>query len=333
MAQYSNDHNYLFMTGVIRAFETKMIHAKWVDQLIRADSLNRLVELLRDTGYQDFLGSDDAPYTLDQVLHLRRHWLFRFLDAHAPHQELSELLRLGYDYHNIKILLKERIFEQENAAALVDTGVIDKEQIRNIFSNEDYEALPLFMRKGVLESINTYYTSRHAILVDLIMDRTMYEDLLDRADKTQSRLIVEHVRMAIDLSNLQTAMRAEKMEQDAAFRENLFIPGGEIGLNTLWELLDQGVEGVTTVADEYGLNRISRAAAEYPANPFAIEREADNTLLDHLRPTRFMIGGVEPVFAFGFSIEIELKILGIIIGCKQAGMGPEWMRMRLPEPF
>lgn len=333
MAQYSNDHRYLFMTGVIRACEAKMIHAEWVDQLIRAESLNRMIELLKDTGYQDFLGSDDAPHTLDRVLHLRRHWLFRFLDAHAPHQELSELLRLGYDYHNIKILLKERIFEQENAAALVDTGVIDKEKIRNIFSNEDYEALPLFVRKGVFKAVDAYYTTRHAILVDLIMDRTMYEDLLDHAVKTQSPLIVEHVRMAIDLSNLQTAMRAEKVEQDAASRENLFIPGGEIGLNTLWKLLDQGVEGVTTVADEYGLNRISRAAAEHSTNPFAIEREADNTLLDHLRPTRFMIGGVEPVFAFGFAVEMELKILGIIIGCRQAGMGPEWIRMRLPEPF
>ena len=333
MTQYNNDHRYAFMTGVIRACETKMITKELVDQLIRADSLTKIVELLRNTVYQDFLGNDDASHALERVPHLRKDWLFRFLDAHAPHEELSELLRVGYDYHNIKILLKERIFEQENAAALVDMGTVNREKLMDVFTNENYETLPPFMYKGVVEAVDAYYATRHAILLDLTMDRNMFEDLLDRAKKVESRLLVEHFRMAIDLLNLQTALRAKEMSQETAIRESLFIPGGEIDLDILWALVDGGVKEVAAVAAEFGLDRISRAAAEVPANPFAIERESDNTLLDHLRPTRFLIWGVEPAFSFGFAVEMELKILGIIINCRRAGLSPEWIKKRLPEPF
>ncbi len=333
MTQYNNDHRYLFMTGVIRACETKMITRELVDQLISSDSLTKIVELLRDTVYQDFLGDDDAAHALERVPHLRRDWLFRFMDTHAPHEELTDLLRVGYDYHNIKILLKEKIFEQKNAVALADMGTVNREKLMDIFTNENYESLPPFMRNGVVEAVDAYYATRRVILLDLTMDRNMFEDLLDRAKKIESRLIVEHFRMSIDLLNLQTALRAREVNQETAIRERLFIPGGEIDLDILWALVDGGVEEIAAVAAECGLDRISRAAAEVPANPFAIERESDNTLLDHLRPTRFLIWGVEPAFSFGFAVEMELKILGIIISCRRAGLTPEWIKRRLPEPF
>jgi V/A-type H+-transporting ATPase subunit C len=203
----------------------------------------------------------------------------------------------------------------------------------HIFINGNYESLPPFMRKGVMEAIDAFYMTRRVILIDLFTDRNMFEDLLDRAKKVESRFIVKHFRLAIDLLNLRTALRAREMTHDTAISEYLFIPGGKIALDTLCALVDGGIEEVAAVAIECGLVRISRAVAEYPTNPFAIERESDNALLEHLRPTRFLLWGVEPAFSFGFAVEMELKILGIIMSCRRAGLSPEWIKRRLPEPF
>ena len=328
-----NDHRYAFITGIIRACEAKMLNAERIDQLVQADSPNHIVGILRDTVYREFIGDNAVTNTLSRLPQLRREWLFRLIEDYAFHEELGDLLKVGYDYHNIKILLKERIFEQDNADALVDTGTIGREMLMDIFHNENYASLPPSMRKGVTEAIDAYYTTRRAIIIDLVLDGTLLKDLLERAKRIQCPLIMAHFRLAIDLSNLQTALRARGMEHEAVIKENLFIQGGEIDRPTLEVLMDKGVKEVAAVAAEQGLDRIVRASAEYPTNPFAIERESDNTLLDRLRPARFLLWGMEPVFAFGFAVEMELKILGIIISCRQAGLSPEWIRMRLPEPF
>ena len=65
MGQYNNDHRYVFMTGVIRACETKMITKEITDQLIRADSMAKIFELLKDTVYQNFLGDNDTEYAFE----------------------------------------------------------------------------------------------------------------------------------------------------------------------------------------------------------------------------------------------------------------------------
>ena len=328
-----DDHGYAFLTGIIRACETKMLNTEQVDQLVQADSPDHIAGMLRDTLYQPFIGDEAGANTLPRLSRLRREWLYRLIEDFAPHKEIGDLLKLVYDYHNIKILLKGRIFEQDNADALVDAGTIGREMLVDIFQNEDYASLPPSMQKAVTEALATHDTTRRAILIDLVLDRTLLEELLERAKRMQCPLITAHFRLTIDLSNLQTALRARAMDHKDIIEEHLFIPGGEIDPQTLKEIMDKGIKKVAEVAAEQGLERIVRASVEDPKNPFAIERESDNTLLDQLRPARFLLWGMEPVFAFGFAIEMELKILGIIMSCRQAGLSPQWIRMRLPEPY
>jgi V/A-type H+-transporting ATPase subunit C len=184
-----------------------------------------------------------------------------------------------------------------------------------------------------MDAIDTYYSTKQAILLDLTIDNNMYENLLYESTKSGSDFIEEYIRLSIDLSNIQTAYRAKGVAGHEIIRKSLFAPGGKIDDELLFALIDNRIKDAAIFGNQYGLARISQAVSEYPLNPFAIERESDNTLSDHLRPSKFMIWGMEPVFSFGFAVEMELKILGIIISCKKLSLGPEWIRKRLPEPF
>jgi len=302
-----------------------------ITRLKQADSFAMAVQILNDTVYREFFKEDSAAENFIKILNLKRKRLFEFIDKHSFHKEIGQILRAGYDYHNIKVLLKEKIFEISDTKAVFDVGIIDIDKITGIFRDETYNMLPKFMHEAVDRAVEIYYSTEHPMLLDLAVDKIMFKDLLSRSQSLASPLIKDHIRLTIDLANIKTALRIKKLSLNSAIKENIFIHGGDIDIKAI-DLFGNGkTEKIIDVLDKHGLHRLSKAVAEFKENPFAIEREMDNTLTDNLRPSIFLVWGVEPVFAFGFAVEMELKILRIILEIKKCGFETEWIEKRLPE--
>ncbi len=302
-----------------------------ITRLKQADSFPLAVQILKDTVYRDFFKDKSSSENFIKILNLKRQRLFEFIDRYSFHKEIGQILRIGYDYHNIKVLLKEKIFELSDTNALFSIGRVDIDKITSIFRDETYNMLPDFMHEAVDRAVEIYYSTKHPMLLDLSVDKIMFKDLLSMSESLASPLIKDHIRLTIDLANIKTALRIKNLSFDTAIRENIFIHGGNIDIKAIG--LSGGVktEKIIEVLDKHGLHRLSKAAAEFKENPFAIEREIDNTLTDNLRPSIFLVWGVEPVFTFGFAVEMELKILRIILEIKKSGFETEWIEKRLPE--
>ena len=292
-----------------------------ITRLKQADSFALAVQILKDTVYRDFIKEDSAAENFIKILDLKKKRLFEFIDRYSFHKEIGQILRIGYDYHNIKVLLKEKIFEISDTNALFSFGIIDIDKITGIFRDETYNMLPDFMHEAVDKAVEIYYSTKEPISLDLAVDKIMFKDLLSSSQSLASPLIKDHIRLTIDLANIKTALRIKNLSlnavirEDAIVRENIFIHGGNIDIKTIdpadYMSGSGKTEKIIKVLDKHGLYRLSRAAAEFKENPFAIEREIDNTLTDNLRSSISLVWGVEPVFTFGFAVEMELKILSV----------------------
>lgn len=331
MSLYRYDTRYAFLTGIIRAYEPKMLTPATIDRLKQADSFALAVRILKDTVYRDFFKEESNTENFIKILDLRRKKLFEFIDKYSFHKEIGQILRLGYDYHNIKVLLKKNIFELSDTNALFDVGTINIKEITDIFKDETYNKLPDFMHEAVNRAVQLYYSAKHSILIDLSVDKIMFQDLLNKSESLASPLIKNHIRLTIDLANIKTALRIENLSFDTAIRENIFIHGGDIDIKAIVLPGAGKTEAIIKVLDQRKLHRLSKVTAEFKENPFAIEREIDNTLTDNLKPSIFLVWGIEPVFVFGFAVEMELKILRIILEIKKYGFETEWIEKRLPE--
>jgi len=333
MNKPADNNKNIFLTGVIRAIEARRLTRDMINQLVKSDSIFSAQDILKNSFYSQFFRESDRPDDFDGMIEWRRSAMLDLIDRYTGRGNTGALLRLGYDYHNIRVLLKNRIFDINNLENLVEHGTIGREEIIGIFGDENYDYLPEEMEKAVKSTVELYYSTKKHMIIDLSLDQFMYDHLRICCRELNSGFAEGYIKLKIDLLNIQTLMRCRGIEYDREMRGRLFMQGGDIDRKLFIDSSADAFETAAMIASNNDLTRIKAGLDQFSSNSFAVERECDNTLTDYLRSADYMIQGVEPVISFGFNIELELKIIGIIFSCLKSGLDSRWMKMRLPEVY
>ena len=98
MNNFRFDKEYLFITGVIRSYETFFLTPDLSNKLILSDSIDTAITILKGTIYHDFIDSNNQK-DFEKMIKNRKRWLFSFVEKYSYFNEIVILLRLEYDYH------------------------------------------------------------------------------------------------------------------------------------------------------------------------------------------------------------------------------------------
>ena len=98
------DTDYLFLSAMIRARETKMLTREKMERMLDAPGFDEAAKLMADSGYADMSGMDASQ--IDDALNQHRSAIFNELAGILPEPELVDAFRMKYDYHNAKVLIK-----------------------------------------------------------------------------------------------------------------------------------------------------------------------------------------------------------------------------------
>jgi V/A-type H+-transporting ATPase subunit C len=327
------DSSYLFITGVIRAMEVRRIRKDLADRVIRSGSFADAMEALRDSLYPGYIPKEGDSENFDLMLSWRQEQLFSFLDKNSPDQNIVRLLKAPFDFHNIRVLLKNKIFELNDTESLSPSGSVSTDLLIEIFLHEQYNSLPPLMRDAVLRAIEEYYAGRKPVLIDAVIDRFMYAYQLFLCEQIESSFITDYIRLSIDLMNFQITFRSGANPDTRSVLNDFLIYGGNIPLeNFIGIISDTGAaaSGIQ-LAERHMLGRLTNGISALKDNIFALEKECDNTLIDFLKQSEYLIWGPEPVMAFGCGVLMEIKTSGMILGALRSGLQEEVIRKRLPE--
>jgi V/A-type H+-transporting ATPase subunit C len=66
---------------------------------------------------------------------------------------------------------------------------------------------------------------------------------------------------------------------------------------------------------------------------FALEREIDNHLMETVKKAKYKAFGIEPLIGFAIAKEIEIKLIRLILVCKQLHVKTEEIKERLRLPY
>ena len=115
------DTNYLAITAMLAARETKMLSAERMERMIDAPTNEEAAKILEECGYGDLSGlsAKDAGAALEA--HIAA--LFDEVEGMVPEAQLVQLFRLKYDYHNAKVLVKAAALGMD--AVLLTPGCSD----------------------------------------------------------------------------------------------------------------------------------------------------------------------------------------------------------------
>ena len=323
--------NFIQSSVRIRHAEKKLLTKQQLQRLADAKNLEDAIKLLNETSYSSELSKLDRPENYEQVLSEVLNKTYKEAMEISPEKSLVEILSCKYDYHNLKVLVKENILKEkfDSMYCMLDGNEI--EAFRELALKND-EGLS----KDFKECLDFFETTKDPQDIDIFIDKKYFEKVLSLAEEFKLEMITEYFKAMIDFINLRTFIRCRKQNQVKETLEQVLIKGGDIETDKILDMFYEDIEILPIKLKAYKIGRVlSKIVEEYKntnsLNSF--EKSMDDYLVEIVRKAKSIHYGAEVIFSFLFAKELEIKNLRLILVGKVNGLSADFIKERLREVY
>jgi len=327
------EEDYAYATARIRAIENKLITGQRLDRLMDAKTPMDAVKLLIELGYG--LGNTDtaqgAADVFEKLLSDEMRKTYMLLREILPNPGAVLLFMRRNDYLNGKIILKSEFLGQEHEA-LTDAGTLEPAKLSRMVRDRALGEMPEAFREGVLEAVETYGRTGDPQVIDFIMDKAMYKNMVSDAKEIGEASILELVNLLQDTANLRIFIRARLLTKSREFLAKALLEGSKIPARTYLELADKPLEAALDEIRKMALSDLAEKLLEAVKGGSAIssvEKVLDDYLMSHVKKSKYVAMGIEPVIAYLFYKEAEIRNVRLAITGKINQIPQEIIRERL----
>jgi len=323
--------NFIQSSVRIRHAEKKLLTKQQLQRLADAKNLEDAIKLLNETSYSSELSKLDRPENYEQVLSEVLNKTYKEAMEISPEKSLVEILSCKYDYHNLKVLVKENILKEkfDSMYCMLDENEI--EAFRELALKND-EGLS----KDFKECLDFFETTKDPQDIDIFIDKKYFEKVLSLAEGFKLEMITEYFKAIIDFINLRTFIRCRKQNQVKETLEKVLIKGGDVETDKILDMFYEDIEILPIKLKAYKIGRVlSKIVEEYKntnsLNSF--EKSMDDYLVEIVRKAKSIHYGAEVIFSFLFAKEMEIKNLRLILVGKVNGLSADFIKERLREVY
>lgn len=321
---------------LIRVWESKLLSRMQYDRLIEADTLEDALKLLQETTYGSFLVAQDFETALNKAALSMYNDIYKA----TPYEDLVNFIRVKYDYHNLKALIKGKILEKDFSDILIHTGNVDVLELQTAISSGELKALSRtdkdnpkggdpngVMIKAIEATLQDYEATKDPQRIDIILDKYMFEHMRQIVASINNDFISTYISTLIDVTNIKTLLRVKKLNKDIAFFRELIIDGGKLDRKTLTSLFSESFDGIShrLNSGEYG--------GLLKDNVQGLEKNIDNYLMNYMKKAKFINLGPEPIVVYMYAREAEIKNIRIILVGKLNKVSENLIRERLRDSY
>ncbi|MBQ8005823.1 MAG: V-type ATPase subunit [Clostridia bacterium] len=320
----NKDAEYLYASARVRAAENRLIGSDKLEAALAAKDSTEVMALINSLE-----AGTEGENRLSEALGAA----YSFIEDVSPDKNIAFFLRYVYDCNNIKSAIKCFIRGIECDEMLFSFGTVPLESIKEMPQTQDYSALPGHMREAAQKAYEAYAKSKNPQLIDMMLDRACFEDMLEAAKESGDDFAIRLVREKIDLVNILMCTRVLRMGGGELEREMLsssLINGGELSPKVLFEASIKGEDGIAIVLKSTGYAPLARWFSENDrASLSAIECALDNFYMKTVQGAKYIPFGAAILCAYPIAVEYLVKNLRIILAGKEAGLSAEKLRGRV----
>lgn len=325
------DRDYLFLSAMVKARESKMLTDELRERMLAARSYEDAAKVLVDCGYDDMSHMSSAE--VDEALSARRGAIFREIASFSPEKGTAEAFELKYDYHNAKVIIKSRGTGIDAGRLLSGAGRVSAQTLAEAYDNDDYRAVPNILAHAMSDARGILARTNNPQLADFCLDRAYFAELNAIAGGMNGSFMKSYAASLIDGANLRAAVRTVRMGRDLEFMKTALVPGGtaseeQVAAAAVNENLAELFSG-TVYAEAARLG--DEAAKGGPLTKF--EMACDNAAVEFIKNAKLTSFGDAPVIAYLAAVENELTAVRMILTGFLAGLAPETIRERLRESY
>ena len=317
-----------------RVYEKNLLTSENLKRLIDTDDLKEALTSLNDTKYGQYLQKLDRPEDYEKVLSKMLLNSYKDMIKISPDKNLVKYLEEKYNFHNLKVLVKELIQDEDYKSIYIDIGKIDLVNIkRNL--KEDIKTKDEYLAYAK-KALDIYKENKDPQDIDLSLDKDFYEKLLEDAKKLDYESLIKFTKERIDLTNLKALLRIKGQGQSIDLLEKALIDGGNIEKNLFRDSLNAEKSSYPNLFfKEKIYPQVKEALEEIDLNKTMqkIEKIIDNHLMNFAKESKKVSYGPEVIMGYLISREMEVKNLRIILTAKLNSLSREFMEERLRDLY
>ena len=294
---------YPYAVARIRAIENNLLTNVELEQMVE-ETPERILGTLQEHQYNT--DSIERVQDFEKVLTEESEKLYKLIKELVPEEDFPKLFICKNDYHNIKTILKGEAVKKDYEKFLVDGGVIPVNELQEAIVEKRLDSLPEIMQKGVLEAISSYEKEQKSQIIDVVLDKSTYSYMMNLAKESNKKFIMDYVTKLCDISNLRTFFRIKRVSNNFKNFEMAYIKEGSISIETFAEAFESDEPILSFKQTSY-----YEMFEEAIRNRTSFDKICDNYLMDYVKVAKFEALGVEPLVAYTYAKETEIKNIRI----------------------
>mgnify|MGYP003587871075 CR=1 FL=1 len=336
----SHQEAYSYAVARIRAMEHRLLDAAVLQRMIDAEDSASVLKILGETSYASALASQTGESDFDKVLEADLHAIYEEVRSFVPDKELIDLMRLQYDFHNVKVILKS-MFNSRNGGKkrwdlLTSLGSFPVDDMISYIESEDCRMLPFGLNTLLPGCTAIWEQSKDILEIERLLDNRLYEVMLEKAEALGMAGVKEWIRARIDGENIRTLLRLKRFSFEGARAAAFLHRGGVVDTAILTSLISEPFEswGRAMEFSDLGtvLNGID-SSGEFSDLILSLEKALEDFYLDKIAVSRFRPSAPENIPMYLWAKEMEVKNVRVILVAKENKGDKEQLRRLLRHGY
>ena len=336
----SRQEAYGYAVARIRAMELRLLDAGVMQRMVDAEDTASVLKILGETSYSSSLAAQTDGSDFDKLLESELLATYSEIDSFVPDKELVALLRLQYDFHNVKVLLKSTFNAKSGGKTRLDLltslGSYPIDSLVSSIETDDYTLLPYGFNTLIPLCMSVWEQSKDALEVERMLDERLYKTMLETAQKLEMAGVIDWIRTRIDGENIRTLVRLKRFGFDSAQVVPFLHSGGVIDKNIAAPLIAEPFDSWGRAVEFSDFAKVIGSIDS--SNGFSelileLEKALDDFYLDRLGIYRNAQAAPENVISYLWAKEMEVKNVRMILVSKSSNGDQDSLRRLLRHGY
>ncbi|MDO5100469.1 MAG: V-type ATPase subunit [Eubacteriales bacterium] len=309
---------YTYAVSRIHVKEMSLLHESDIEALLGAADVTAAMQLLSEKGWE-------AEGGVDEMLRLEEAKAWELLNELIGRDEAFDLLRAEIDYHNAKVMIKERYLQKEYPAYYMSGGRLTSEALAELIEQKRFGELPEDMKQPTQEAYYALFHTGDGQICDTLLDTGLAAAQVSLA-KDGEEILRRYAVLMADLADISCALRGSRAGKQALYFEQALTGLGTLSKNSLAEAALAGEEAVLNYLN---YTDYSEAVTAYNKGEAAVSAWQDRVKMELLRGAQYAIDGIAPLFAYLLARRNEITTVRILLSGKKHGLSAADLRERM----
>jgi V/A-type H+-transporting ATPase subunit C len=227
--------------------ENRLIDDGVLQRIIDSEDIEGALKILGETSYSNGLGEMKTSLDFDTLIENELLNCYKEVSSFVPDSDVVALCRLPYDFHNVKVLIKNFIQVkgggERSYRLLSNLGSIPTDDLILAIEGEDYKLLPHLLDLSIPKCLSKWEETHNLQETERVLDEALFMVMRYKAQSLDMPHVSEWVRIKIDAENLRTLYRLKRLGTETADAMKFIHEGGNISPERFVQILSEPVEG------------------------------------------------------------------------------------------